>query len=232
MGSPHSLLVNVAFTENDSSTICRCVAFRRFRDPALRFPPLAPAGNSSPASQVLPERSDFPPSVPPRSLSFARAVPRTAARREAAGSCCCRLLVGTAPVPQSSAFDSLSWRRRDLPGSSATPLRACPALRPRRTGCAKATNDAPDVAFRSVDGVGSTISHISRLNHTACSLAVYASRLGLLRSNTAQDSLPTGGQPCWGRTFTCWVASGGFHSASSTHIVSPSSKLFLAHQPP
>ena len=99
------------------------------------------------------------------------------------------------PVPQSSAFDSLSWRRRDLPGSSATPLRTCSALRPRRTGCVKATNDAPDVAFRSVDGVGSTISHISRLNHTACSLAVYASRLGSLRSNTTQDSLPTGGHP-------------------------------------
>jgi hypothetical protein len=50
----------------------RCVSFRRFRDPALRFPPLAPAGNSSPASQVLSECSDFPSSVPPRSLSFAR----------------------------------------------------------------------------------------------------------------------------------------------------------------
>ena len=136
------------------------------------------------------------------------------------------------PVPQSSAFDSLSWRRRVLPGSSATPLRTCPALRPRRTGCAKATNDSPDIAFRSVDGVGSTISHISRLDHTACSLAVYASQLGLLRSNTTQDSLPTGSQPYWGRTLTCWVASGGFRSVSSTHIAFPSSKLFLAHQPP
>jgi hypothetical protein len=55
-----------------------------------------------------------------------------------------------------------SWRRRDLPGSSATPVRTCPALRPRRTGCAKATNDASDVAFRSVDGVGSAFGHISK----------------------------------------------------------------------
>ena len=66
----------------------RGVSPQWFCDPTLRFPPLAPAGGSSPASQVLPERSDFPPSIPPRSLSFARAVPRTAARREAAGSCC------------------------------------------------------------------------------------------------------------------------------------------------
>ena len=111
------------------------------------------------------------------------------------------------------------------------PLRTCPALRPRRTGCVKATNDAPDIAFRSVDGVGSTISHISRLNHTACSLAVYASRLGLLRSDTTQDSLPTGGQPYWDRTLTCWVASGGFHSVSNSHRF-PLLEAVLAHQPP
>ena len=65
-----------------------------------------------------------------------RAVPRTSARREAAGSCCWpaprRYCM---PVPRSSAFDSHSWRRRDLPGSSATPLRTCSALRPRRTAC-------------------------------------------------------------------------------------------------
>ncbi len=39
------------------------------------------------------------------------AVPRTAARREAAGSCCFRLLLNP------SAFDSPSCRRWDLPGS-------------------------------------------------------------------------------------------------------------------
>ena len=72
--------------------------------------------------------------------------------------------------------------------------------------------DARDVAFRAADDVGSAFSHVSRLNHTAYSLAVYASQLGLLRSNTTQDSLPAGGQPWRGRTLTCWVASGGFHS--------------------
>jgi hypothetical protein len=98
-----------------------------------------------------------------------------------------------------------------VPGSSATPLQTCPALRPRRTGYVRPLRRTR-CCLRSVDGVGSTIGHISRLNHTACSLAVYASRLGLLRSNTAQDSLPNGGHSCWDRTLTCWVASGGFHS--------------------
>src|SRR5215213_11949229 len=46
--------------------------------------------------------------------------------------------------------------------------------------------DALSVAFRSVDDVGSAIGHLSRLNHTACSLAVYASQLGLLRSHHAR----------------------------------------------
>ena len=86
------------------------------------------------------------------------------------------------PLPSPALVET----RRDLPGSWAAPSRTCSALRPRRTGCAKATNDASDVAFRSVDNVGSAIGHLSRLNHTACSLAVYASRLGLLRSHHAR----------------------------------------------
>jgi hypothetical protein len=50
--SPDALFADVSLTQNYSSTRSRCVSFRRFRDPALRFPPLAPAGDSSPASQV------------------------------------------------------------------------------------------------------------------------------------------------------------------------------------
>ena len=203
----------------------RCVSFLRFRDSALRFPPLAPAGDSSPASPVLSECSDFPPSVPLRSLSFAKryhALLLVARRRGVAVAGSSSVLT---PVPQSSAFDSLSWRRGDLPGSSATPLRTCPALRPRRTRCAKATNDAPDVAFRSVDGVGSAFSHLSRLNHTAYSLAVYASRLGLLRSNTTKDSLPAGGDPWRGQDSHLLGCLRRFPLCASTHIVFPSSWL-------
>jgi hypothetical protein len=51
----------------------------------------------------------------------------------AAGSCCCRLLLGTAPVPQSSAFDSHSWRHAGSPRFLDIPFANSPALRPRRT---------------------------------------------------------------------------------------------------
>src|SRR5207244_11332486 len=50
--------------------------------------------------------------------------------------------------------------------------------------------DARDVAFRAADDVGSAFSHVSRLNHTACSLAVYASQLGLLRSTPRKTRFP------------------------------------------
>jgi len=208
----------------------RCVSFRRFRDPALPFPPLVPAGDGSPASQVLSERSDFPPSVPPRSLSFAgryHALLFVARQRGVAvSSSSSELRRCLNPLPSAHSRGDM----RDLPGSPATPVRTCPALRPRRTGCAKATNDASDVAFRSVDNVGSAFGHLSRLNHTACSFAAYASRLGLLRSHHArlashwrptllgQDSHLLG---CFRRFPLC----------ASTHIVFPSSWLYLAHQP-
>jgi hypothetical protein len=52
------------------------------------------------------------------------------------------------------------------PRFPGNPFANMPCSSTRRTGCAKATNDAPDVAVRGVDGVGSAFSHLSRLNHT------------------------------------------------------------------
>ena len=151
-------------------------------------------------------------SFPPRSLSFAGRYHGRLLVVRLRGVAVGRLLVGTA--------------RRCLNPLPSTPTRGDDGISqvPRQPLCehallfdpggprASGRCDARDVAFRSGDGVGSAFRHVSRLNHTACSLAVYASRLGLLRSNTTQDSLPAGGQPWRGRTLTCWVASGGFHS--------------------
>jgi hypothetical protein len=197
-----------------------------------RFPPPDSAGFGSPASPVLSRRSD------------ARSPSHSALFRSPSGTTdCCNsrgsgelLLAGSSsvlmPVPQSSAFDSHSWRRRDLPGSSATPLAnmlcsSTPADRMHQASktypmlpSAQLTASAPrSVTFRgSITRPARSLSTLHGSDYSD--------------SNTAQDSLPTGGQPYWGRTLTCWVASGGFHSVSSTHIAFPSSKLFLAHQPP
>jgi len=69
-------------------------------------------------------------------------------------------------------------------------MRACPALRPRRD-----LRTQPDqcvgAAFRYFKNVGSR-DRITRLNHTACSLPVYASQY---RSpGTTQHSVPAAGQ--------------------------------------
>jgi hypothetical protein len=102
------------------------------------------------------------------------------------GVAVCRLLVGTAPVPQSSSFARARGDKTGSPRFLGSPFANMLCSSTPADGCAKATNDASDVAFRSVDNVGSAIGHLSRLNHTACSLAVYASRLGLLRSHHAR----------------------------------------------
>ena len=91
--------------------------------------------------------------------------------------------------------------------------------------------DAFDVAFRSVDDVGSAIGHISRLNHTACSLAVYTSRLGLLRSHHAR--LASRWRPTLaGQDLNLLGCFRRFLSVMSLHITSIHfAKLCLAHQP-
>ncbi len=74
----------------------------------------------------------------------------------------------------------------------AKPLLTCRVLRPRGAS-------APDrfwrfgIAFHLFDSVGHPNSQISRLDHAACMLAVYASPPPLLTDT--QDSLPAGGQP-------------------------------------
>ena len=121
------------------------------------------------------------PAVLPGLLSFVRApVPRTPAcvrRRGVAVSGSSSELHRCLNPPPSLALVEIAGSPRFLGNPFALmPCSSTPADRAH-----PATNDAPNTAFRTVDNVGSTISHLSRLNHTACSLAVYASQLGLLR---------------------------------------------------
>src|SRR5262249_31308844 len=83
------------------------------------------------------------------------------------------------------------------------PAWMCPALRPRRDREVRPMQ-LPDAAFRCFDGVGSRDKFISRLNHAAHPLAVYASQPGLPRHHArlASGWWP----PLPGRTRTCWVA--------------------------
>jgi hypothetical protein len=81
--------------------------------------------------------------------------------------------------------------------------------------CRPRPGDSQSVVWESLlpstrtEGVGLTaISGISGLDHTACSLAVYASHRGSPRAT--QDSLPAGHHPLLDRVRTCWLSLKGF----------------------
>ena len=145
------------------------------------------------------------PAARPAPLPFVRqAVPRTTARREAAGSCRFRLLVGTAA---GASIRRLRLALVETCGFSQVPRQPLcehallfdpggpDAPRPLTTHpmlpSARLTASAPrSVTFRG--SITQPVRSLSTLHGSDCS-----------DSNTAQDSLPTGGQPWWGRTLTC-----------------------------
>jgi hypothetical protein len=76
-----------------------------------------------------------------------------------------------------------------------------------------------DAAFRSYDDVGPTINSLSRLNHAARALPVYASR------RSVQHSVPAGCHPFAGRGWYPLGLTRGFN-----YMASSSSRLRLAHR--
>src|SRR5438067_13586485 len=97
----------------------RRVSQEWFHDPTPRFPPLAPAGDRSPASTVLSRRYDILPPVPPHFVAFVwrylqRALVLFAPRRTSAPP---RPGVGNPVAPAGMS----RRRRQDLPSSWGTP---------------------------------------------------------------------------------------------------------------
>jgi len=69
---------------------------------------------------------------------------------------------------------TLRWKLRDLPSSQATPVCICPALRPR-PGHDHQAITVTRCCPRCSDDEGPSNIIVSRLNHAASALAVYAS---------------------------------------------------------
>lgn len=154
--------------------------------PGVAFPPVGPVGDGSPPSQVLcsaktaslPISKHFacrscPDTLPAsvRSWCPRRARDRVEAPRPRQGL--------WSPGPQSG---SVTRRQAALPSSRATPMDACPALRPRwcPAHSPKRTQDcclpvsgnrrlSPHTTLRVI--LLSTTIHISGLNHAAYILA-------------------------------------------------------------
>ena len=173
--------------------------------PMPRFPPRGPLGRLFPRFNGTMERSDSPPSIPP---PFLRSVGGTCPAPSSCGS-----------LPESSGARApgpgLFLVRLPYPvaagggdgGVSQVPGEPLPTCQCSWTPAASGARPSrhQSVAFRYVNDVGTATITISGLYHTARRLAVYASSAGSPR--TAQDSLPTGGQPWLGGTFTRWVPS-------------------------
>jgi len=146
----------------------------------------------SPASQVLRERCDFPSLIPPRFVSFAQwyrgGAPPFALTGGRAPSAC-------EPGPLVAGGPSgvmLAEIRRDLPGSWSV----LPCM-PRSW----TPGGSPRLARRGVSILPSAVlkasappaNLLSRLDHAACTIAVYASQPGSpqLHARLASDWWPT-----------------------------------------
>jgi len=187
------------------------------------LPSAGSRGAGSPASSVL--RSAPTPDRPSRRASLPslggtsrapllRSRRRVARRRRAWG------LVFGPPT------DFLARRRSGLPGSWGTPLRTCPALRPRRD---RGARPLPAPRCSLPRGQQRRLSRTIRLtgfHHTACTLPVYASQR---RSPSDHATLGSGWRPTFaGRG---WLPAGShekFPPLRSSHGFLPS-QAFLAH---
>ena len=151
--------------------------------------PRVPGGASSPASAVLSGRYDFLPPVSPRFVAFAW-------RYHSQRSCFARTRPSAAaggspgvghPVSPAGKLVSGNGRISYVPGEPR--LCSCPALRPRqdrRIRPLRCVGAAPAVSTTKAPAFV-----LSRLNHTASALAVYASQAGSPRHHARLAS------GCW-----------------------------------
>src|SRR5262249_16605724 len=157
----------------------------RFHDPTPRFPPLAPGGTRSPASQVLSRRYDFLPPFPPRFVAFAwRYLGCTRSFRSAADECA----AAAGSWSPGSSIRVVPRRRQDLPSSWRTPI---VRLHMFHTDAGRTAATSP-LECRGV-ALGNRTAKapargLSTLNSMAFGLAAYASQCGLPRSHARRAS--------------------------------------------
>jgi len=194
---------------------------RGFHDPTPRFPPLAPAGDRSPASQVLSRRYDILLPIPPHFVAFvwrylSVSLVLFAPQRTSAPP---RPGVGNPVSPTGMSLR----KRQDLPSSWRTPIVRLPcsvdAGRTADTRPVRCRSVAPGIRTAKAPAKG-----LSALNSMAFELAVYASP----RRLPCHDARLASGR--WsgatGRAFTRRVLTKGFRVIP--YISSSFPKLCLA----
>jgi len=176
--------------------------------------PRVPGGASSPASTVLSGRYDFLPLLPPRFVAFAWRYHPSARVSPARGRALPRA-VFRSWSPGISGRDFCRWKRQDLLRSWGTPIVLLPCS-PTPVG---PTHQAMQCvgAAPAVSTTKAPAFVLSRLNHTASALAVYASQAGSPRHHARLAS------GCWpGSSGRAWLPA-GFQRKVSRCILHPSS---------
>jgi hypothetical protein len=115
--------------------------------------------------------------------------------------------------------DDLARRRSGLPGSWGTPMRTCPALRPRRDLGTRPPR-CLDVAFRAVNGVGSRSvpSHGAPSHGLHAPCVRFAGRITPPPRNTRFRRVAN---PCRAGVVTRWVPAKGFRPSRVVHCHPP-----------
>ena len=157
------------------------------------LPSTGSRGAGSPASAVLrgaptPDRPSRRASLP--SLGGTSRAPLLRSRRRATHRRRAWVLVIGPPTDRSRGDDQVS----QVPGG--TPMRACPALRPRRDLGTRPLSASMRPSARSMTSAPATI-RFSGLHPTACTLPVYASQGGSLLHHATLGS-------GWWPTFAGW----------------------------
>src|SRR6266481_5126787 len=148
------------------------------------LPSTGSAGACSPASPV--QRSAPTPDRPSRRASFP-------SRNGTVRALDVRSWGGRARHPRAWAVrpgahpGSLARRRSGLPGSWGAPMCASPLFDPGELFTPGLLRRV-DTAFRLPNDVGARGYYLSRLNHAACTLPVYASQRGSLRHHATLGS--------------------------------------------
>jgi hypothetical protein len=164
----------------------------------------------------------LPPSVRPRFVTFTGPYRAgLALRSQARGARPAWVLGLVTRVPTGI----MTRRGQGLPGSWASPMRACPAPGPRWNLRVWPRSRRGDAVFRCCDGVDFHGAQLSGLTHAACALLCTLRSVGY--PITTQHSVPAGGQPLPGGVGDPPGRSEGFRVLLSAHLF-PLPRLCLA----
>ena len=161
-----------------------------------RFPPSGPTGCRSPSSSVLSRHYDFLLLVPHHFVAFVQRYHKVALVLSLSHDKCHHVSLELVTRYLQPGVTCGNDRTSQVPGRPQCTFAR--ALRLRQVDCSR-PDDAHSVGFqnnRMAPAIGTTKAlarnNLSKLNHTAFGLAVYASSHSLPRAT--QDSLPAVGQ--------------------------------------